>query len=72
MDCQFVHLLFLAHNFWLSNTEILSKSIGKEQRPWTFLGNNIAYYFIDESIDIHEEKDLYIAMGGIKDSEKVF
>ena len=34
---------------------------GQGQPPWTFMGNNIAYYEIEESIDIHKEIDLYIA-----------
>ena len=33
-----------------------------------FMGNNIAYYEIDESIDIHKEIDLYIAKEWIKEN----
>lgn len=55
---------FLAHNFWVLNTKKMMEENG--QQPWTFMGNNIAYYEIDESIDIHNEIDLLIAEGWIK------
>ena len=32
------------------------------------MGNNIAYFEIDESIDIHKEIDLYIAKEWIKEN----
>lgn len=51
---------FLSHNFWVLNVkQLLSGQEG--QQPWGFMGNNIAYYEIDESIDIHKEIDLVIA-----------
>ncbi len=51
---------FLAHNFWVLNVKkMLSDEIG--QPPWTFMGNNILPYEIEESIDIHKEIDLYLA-----------
>ncbi len=57
--------LFLSHNFWVLNTEFLMS--GKEgQQPWSFMGNKIMPYKIDESIDIHHEIDLYIAKEWIK------
>ena len=40
----------------------------KGQQPWGFMGNNMAYYEIDESIDIHKEIDLYIAKEWIKEN----
>ncbi len=52
---------FLSHNFWVLNTKLLLQSNGEGQAPWSFMGNNIAYYEIDESIDIHKEIDLVIA-----------
>ena len=36
------------------------------QQPWGFMGNNIAYYEIDESIDIHKTIDMFIAKEWIK------
>lgn len=59
---------FLSHNFWVLNVEKLLKSNGEGQQPWWFMGNNIAYYLIEESIDIHKEIDLYIAREWIKDN----
>lgn len=52
---------FLSHNFWVLNVKILLESDGNGQQPWGFMGNNIAYYVMEESIDIHKEIDLYIA-----------
>lgn len=57
--------LFLSHNFWVLNTDFLLS--GQEgQPPWSFLGNKIMPYRIDESIDIHKEVDLLIAKEWIK------
>lgn len=52
---------FLAHNFWVLNTKLMLAENGEGQQPWSFMGNNIAYYEIEESIDIHKEADLLIA-----------
>lgn len=57
--------LFLSHNFWVLNTAfLLSGKVG--QPPWSFMGDKIMPYRIDESIDIHKEIDLYIAKEWIK------
>lgn len=59
--------LFLSHNFWVLNTEFLLS--GEEgQQPWSFMGNKIVPYKIEESIDIHKEIDLYIAKEWIKEN----
>ena len=51
---------FLAHNFWVLSVPFLMS--GEEgQQPWGFMGNKIAPYIIDESIDIHNETDLLLA-----------
>ena len=52
---------FLSHNFWVLNTRRMIDSDYEGQQPWGFLGNNIAYLEIDESIDIHKEIDLLVA-----------
>lgn len=59
---------FLSHNFWVLNTRLLLESKGEGQQPWGFMGNNIAYFEIDESIDIHKEIDLYIASKWIEEN----
>lgn len=51
---------FLAHNFWVLNVKKLLSN-GTGQPPWDFMGNKIIPYYIDESIDIHSEDDLYLA-----------
>ncbi len=52
---------FLSHNFWVLNTHLMIDSNYEGQQPWEFMGNNIAYFEIDESIDIHKKIDLLIA-----------
>lgn len=59
---------FLSHNFWVLNVKALLDSNYQGQQPWGFMGNNICYYEIDESIDIHKEIDLYIAKEWIKEN----
>ena len=59
---------FLSHNFWVLNTKLLLESKGEGQQPWGFMGNNIAYFEIDESIDIHKEIDLTIASQWIQEN----
>jgi len=56
---------FLAHNFWvLKVNNLLSENKG--QPPWSFMGDVIQPYIIDESIDIHREQDLRIAKAWIQ------
>ena len=51
---------FVSHNIWVLNVaKMLSGEKG--QAPWTFMGNNIMPYLIDESLDIHHKTDLYLA-----------
>lgn len=57
---------FLSHNFWVLNIGKMLESNYKGQKPWEFMGENIAYYEIDESIDIHKEIDVLIAKEWIK------
>lgn len=59
---------FLSHNFWVLNVKKLLESNGEGQQPWGFMGNNIAYYEISESIDIHKPIDLLIAKEWIRDN----
>lgn len=49
---------FLCHNFWVLklNKSIYSKETG--QAPWSFMGNRIMPYIVDESFDVHDENDL--------------
>lgn len=57
---------FLSHNFWVVNTKKMIENKYEGQQPWGFLGDNIGYYEIDESIDIHKEIDLLIAQDWIQ------
>lgn len=52
---------FLAHNFWVLRVANLKMDIWGGQQPWSFMGNNIVPYIIDDSIDIHHNIDLLIA-----------
>lgn len=56
---------FLSHNFWVLNVPyILSGEEG--QQPWSFMGDKIKPYIIDESIDIHHKVDLLVAKDWIE------
>lgn len=59
---------FLSHNFWTLNVKKLIESNGEGQQPWGFMGDNIAYIEIDESIDIHKEVDLIIAKAWLEEN----
>ncbi len=59
---------FLSHNFWVLNTKKMIESNYEGQQPWGFMGDNIGFYEIEESIDIHKEIDLYIAKEWIKEN----
>lgn len=50
---------FLCHNFWVLNVgkSIFSK---KGQAPWTFMGDKVKPFIVEECCDIHTEKDLRI------------
>ena len=51
---------FISHNIWVLNVKnVLSGEKG--QQPWSFMGNNIKPYIIEESLDIHDKTDLYLA-----------
>ena len=52
---------FLAHNFWVLRVSYLLAGYSNGQPPWTFMGNEILPYYIEESIDIHDEIDLELA-----------
>lgn len=48
---------FLCHNFWIIR---LANGCLPEagESPWTFLGNKVMPYIVDESVDIHDLIDL--------------
>lgn len=52
---------FLSHNFWVLNVSALNNYQENGQPPWKFMGNQIGYYLVDKTVDIHEEVDLYLA-----------
>ena len=59
---------FLSHNIWVLNVKKMLESDYRGQLPWGFMGENIAYYEIEESIDIHKEIDLYIAKEWLREN----
>ena len=59
---------FLSHNFWVLNVKTMLKNPHVGQPPWSFMGDRIAHYEIDHSIDIHDNIDLYIAAEWIKEN----
>lgn len=59
---------FLSHNFWVLRVESLLRDPYAGQAPWSFMGNVIKPYIIDESIDIHALPDLLIAEEWLKNN----
>lgn len=57
---------YLSHNFWVLRVENLLRDVSDGQQPWSFMGNCIGYYVIEESIDIHKEEDLLLAKEWVK------
>lgn len=50
---------FLTHNFWTIRTSSIIKNDG--YTPWKFMGKNCSPLVINNSIDIHDERDLILA-----------
>lgn len=59
---------FLSHNFWVLNVKKLIESNGEGQQPWGFMGNNIGYFEIHDSIDIHSMTDMILAKAWIQEN----
>ena len=59
---------FLSHNFWVLNTKLMIESDYQGQQPWGFMGKNIGYFEIEDSIDIHKPIDLLIAQKWIEEN----
>ena len=57
---------YLSHNFWVLRASNFD-NIREGQQPWSFMGNNIMPFIVDESIDIHHEIDLHIAKSWIEE-----
>jgi len=54
------HNYFLCHNFWVLN---VGRSLFSEngQPPWTFMGDRIKPYVVDETFDVHDRNDLELS-----------
>jgi len=50
---------FLCHNFWTIRTKEILKNNG--YLPWKFMGKNCYPLIINNSVDIHDQKDLHLA-----------
>lgn len=54
---QLPECYFLCHNFWVIRlTNGFLPELGES--PWIFLGNKVMPYIVEESVDIHELRDL--------------
>jgi hypothetical protein len=56
---------FLCHNFWTLN---LHRSVrnGRGDPPWAFMGPRVAPLVVDESIDVHLQRDLLLCEDWLK------
>lgn len=48
---------FFSHNFWVIRTDTFINNSG--QKPWTFMGDKIKPFIVDEAFDVHTYDDLY-------------
>lgn len=59
---------FLAHNFWVIRVSALfDRALG--QPPWSFMGNRVKPYLIEQSIDIHAPIDVAAAEAWVRGQE---
>lgn len=49
---------FLCHNFWVLNLNQIDRSVGLA--PWTFMGNRVKPYEVEEAFDVHTMDDIKI------------
>jgi CMP-N,N'-diacetyllegionaminic acid synthase len=47
---------FLSHNFWVLNLNNIDKATGF--KPWSFMGDKVKYFEIEEAFDVHTPEDL--------------
>ena len=49
---------FLCHNFWVLNLKAIDREIGLA--PWTFMGNMVKPYEVQEAFDVHTMEDIRV------------
>ena len=47
---------FLSHNFWVLNLDTINKDTGF--KPWSFMGDKVKYFEVDEAFDVHTMEDV--------------
>jgi CMP-N-acetylneuraminic acid synthetase len=47
---------FLSHNFWVLNLDTIDRAKG--QKPWTFMGDKIKHFVVEEAFDVHSIEDI--------------
>jgi CMP-N,N'-diacetyllegionaminic acid synthase len=60
---------FLCHNFWVLNLEAIDRSKGLA--PWTFMGNRVKSYEVDEAFDVHTMEDIKICENWLVENKLV-
>lgn len=49
---------FLCHNFWVLNLNTIDRSKGIA--PWTFMGDKVEPYIVEQAFDVHTREDLKV------------
>lgn len=49
---------FLCHNFWVLNLKAIDRELGLA--PWTFMGNMVKPYEVQEAFDVHTMEDIRV------------
>lgn len=47
---------FFSHNFWVLRVSAFESGTG--QQPWTFMGDRVKPYIIEEAFDVHDMEDI--------------
>jgi len=59
--------LFLAHNFWVIKVSSIYDNNGRA--PWTFMGDKVIPYVIDEAFDVHSLRDIALSEMWLKKND---
>jgi CMP-N,N'-diacetyllegionaminic acid synthase len=60
---------FLCHNFWVLNLNAIDRKTGLA--PWTFMGDKVKPYEVEEAFDVHTIDDLRICENWLQENNLV-
>ena len=60
---------FLCHNFWVLNLNTIKRETGLA--PWTFMGDRVKPYEVEEAFDVHTLEDIHICEKWLRENNMV-